>query len=169
MKPVLFPSVPRIYNKIYGALKAKFSAITGCKRWLLDRAIAAKLQNLERTGQVTHYCYDSLLFGEARAMLGGNVRKMVTGSAPIDPQILNFLKVVFGCPITEGYALTESIGGACKTRDEDLVTDHVGGPHLFIKLRLKSLPDMGYLVTDLPYPRGELLMQGPAMFEGYFK
>lgn len=101
-------------------------------------------------------------------MLGGSVRKMLTGSAPIDKEVLNYLKVCFSCPITEGYGLTESCGGACRTKDEDLVTDHFGGPHSLIKLRLKSLPEMGYLVTDRPYPRGELLMQGPAVFEGYF-
>ena len=110
-----------------------------------------------------------LFFSEARALLGGNVRKMVTGSAPIDKQVLNFVKICFSCPITEGYGLTESSGAACKTREDDLATDHVGGPNSLIKLQLKSLPEMEYLVTDKPYPRGELLLKGPSMFEGYFK
>ena len=43
LKPALFPSVPRVYNKIYAILQAKFSTITGCKRWLFDRGMSAKL------------------------------------------------------------------------------------------------------------------------------
>ena len=71
LKPVIFPSVPRLYNKIYGALQARFDALTGCKRWLLNRGLAAKQANLETTGAVRHGCYDTLLFGKAASMLGG--------------------------------------------------------------------------------------------------
>ena len=46
LQPTLFPSVPRLYNKIYGALQARFDALTGCKRWLLNRGLAAKQANL---------------------------------------------------------------------------------------------------------------------------
>jgi long-chain acyl-CoA synthetase len=44
-------------------------------------------------------------------LLGGNVRAMVTGGAPISADVLNFLKISFCCPITEVYGMTES-GGA---------------------------------------------------------
>lgn len=47
---------------------------------------------------------------------------------------------------------------------DDMVTGHVGGPGEIVKLRLKSLPEMEYLVTDKPYPRGEILMKGEVMF-----
>jgi len=46
---------------------------------------------------------------------------------------------------------------------EDMVTGHVGGPLEVVKFRLKNLPEMEYLVTDKPYPRGELLMKGVVM------
>ena len=52
---------------------------------------------------------------------------------------------------------------------EDRVTGHVGGPVESTKVRIKSLPDMDYLVTDKPYPRGEILLKGPAIFDGYYK
>jgi long-chain acyl-CoA synthetase len=50
-----------------------------------------------------------------RAILGGRVRLMVTGSAPIAVDVLNFLKVCFCCPILEGYGQTESSAASCIT------------------------------------------------------
>jgi len=118
---------------------------------------------------VSHGCYDKLLFGKAAAMLGGNLRYMLTGSAPIDKQVIDFLKICFSCPIQEGWAMTESAAIGTLMTPDDMVTGHVGGPLDVVKFRLKSLPDMEYLVTDKPYPRGELLMKGVCMFKGYFK
>lgn len=169
MKPVIFPSVPRLYNKIYGALQARFNALTGCKRWLLDKGLAAKTANLNATGAVRHGCYDMLLFGKAAGMLGGNVRQMITGSAPIDKQVLDFLKICFSCPIQEGYGLTESSASGALMTPDDMITGHVGGPSEVCKFRIKSLPEMEYLVTDKPYPRGEVLLKGENIFKGYFK
>ena len=169
LKPVIFPSVPRLYNKIYGALQARFEAVTGCKRWLLDRGLRAKTDSLQATGAVTHGCYDTLLFSKAAAMLGGRVRLMVTGSAPIDKQVIDFLKICFSCPILEGYGLTESSACGAIMSEDDAVTGHVGGPVQCSKFRLKSLPEMEYNVDDKPYPQGELLMKGVSMFNGYYK
>ena len=94
---------------------------------------------------------------------------MITGSAPIDKQVIDFLKICFSCPIQEGYGLTESSASCCIMDDQDPVTGHVGGPIEVTKIRLKSLPEMEYNVTDEPYPRGELLMKSLTCFSGYFK
>jgi len=102
-------------------------------------------------------------------MLGGRVRQMVTGSAPIDKQVVDFLKIVFSCPIQEGYGLTESSASGSIMSADDMVTGHVGGPVEVCKFKLMSLPAMEYEVTDKPYPRGELLMKGLPIFGGYYK
>lgn len=94
---------------------------------------------------------------------------MVTASAPIDGQVLTFLKVCFCCPVLEGYGLSETSGAATATKKIDPVIGHVGGPIISCKLRLKDVPDMNYYSTDKPYPRGEICMQGPSIFKGYFK
>jgi long-chain acyl-CoA synthetase len=94
---------------------------------------------------------------------------MVTASAPIDPAVLEFLKVSFCCPFHEGYGLTESSGGSSITWANDPVAGHVGGPVPPVKWRLMDVPEMQYLSTDKPYPRGELCMKGATVFSGYYK
>jgi long-chain acyl-CoA synthetase len=61
---------------------------------------------------------------------------MVTGSAPIDPAVLEMLKVCFCCPILEAYGLTEVSAGASCTEPNDPIIGHVGGPLPCIKWRL---------------------------------
>ncbi len=104
-----------------------------------------------------------------RAILGGRVRLMVTGSAPIATDVLNFLKVAFCCPILEGYGQTESSAASCITLPNDPRSGHVGGPLPCLKIRLRDLPDMEYTSNDTPYQRGEICFKGPSIFDGYFK
>lgn len=94
---------------------------------------------------------------------------MVTGSAPIDVEVLNFLKICFCSPILEGYGLTEVTGAASATDTSDPIAGHVGGPLSCIKFRLRDVPDMNYLSSDKPYPRGEVQMYGPTVTAGYYK
>jgi len=101
-------------------------------------------------------------------LIGGNVRIMVTGSAPINPDVLSFLKVCFCSPIHEGYGQTESSAASCLTSAFDPEAGHVGGPLSCIRIRLRDIPEMQYLSTD-PNPRGEICYQGNSIFHGYFK
>jgi long-chain acyl-CoA synthetase len=94
---------------------------------------------------------------------------MITGSAPIDKQVLEFFKVCFSCPVLEGYGLTESSAAAALTFSDDPVSGHIGGPLGCVKWRIKDLPEMQYLSTDKPYPRGELCMKGSTITSGYYK
>ena len=71
LRPNFFPSVPRLYNKIYAKLNEGLSAATGCKRWLATKAVAAKTANYNANGRVTHGCWDALVFKKMSALLGG--------------------------------------------------------------------------------------------------
>jgi len=109
------------------------------------------------------------VFNKIKQSLGGNVRLMVSASAPIDRQVLDFFKVCFCCPVVEGYGLTETSGGSSLSWPEDPISGHVGGPLPCVKWRLKDVPEMQYMTSDKPYPRGELQMKGSTIFKGYFK
>jgi long-chain acyl-CoA synthetase len=94
---------------------------------------------------------------------------MITGSAPIAPEVLSFFKIALGIYIYEVYGQTETSGPATLTHPLDFHTaGHVGGVIPSMRLRLKDLPDLGYLSSDNP-PRGEVEYFGTNVFKGYFK
>jgi long-chain acyl-CoA synthetase len=108
---------------------------------------------------------------------------MVTGSAPIAPHVMQFLRAVFGVPVFEGYGQTECAAAATLTLSNDFTLGHVGGPMPCNEVVLVSVPDMGYNVTDVRHGadeatrnpgipcqgRGEIWFRGPNVFPGYFK
>lgn len=169
LRPALFPSVPRLFNRIYSKVKEGLEGKTGCVGWLARYALNSKLHYARTQGLTRHGCWDKIVFNKTAGLLGGNVRFMITGSAPIDGQVLDLLKVAFCCPFMEGYGLTETSGGSSVTWPEDPVTGHVGGPLPCVKWRLKDVPEMEYRSTDKPYPRGELCMKGASVTSGYYK
>ena len=94
---------------------------------------------------------------------------METGAAPINAQVLIFLKAAFSATIHEGYGQTEALILTVTDKDDIHASGTVGGPVSSIKFRLKDLPERNYLSTDKPNPRGELQFWGNTMFKGYFK
>jgi long-chain acyl-CoA synthetase len=93
---------------------------------------------------------------------------MITGSAPINGDVLNFMRIAFSCPLREGYGQTETSAPSTVTRIDDPTAGHVGGPLRCIKIRLRDIPEMGYLSTD-EVPKGEICIKGANVFGGYFK
>lgn len=156
LRPTFFPSVPRLFNKIYDKINARLADLLPVSKFLANRAISSKTYYLNTQGTVNYAFYDTVVCAKFKAFLGGRVRFMATGSAPISPEVLNFLKVCFCCPLIEGYGQTESCACSCISLPTDPIAGHVGGPLPCVKLRLADLPDMNYLTTDKPYPRGEI-------------
>ena len=150
-------------------IKGRIDKAPGCEGWLARHGLAVKLDTVDKTGWMFHACYDALVFKKIAAILGGKVRCMVTGGAPMEKNVINFIKVVFSTPVVEGYGLTETVAGTSSTDIYDPVPGHVGGPKYAVKIRLKDLPEMQYLSTDTPYPRGEICITGPTVFNGYYK
>lgn len=168
LKPSYFPSVPRLFNRIYDKITAGVKEKSGVQQALFNRAINGKLHHLKASASYSHSVWDPLVFNKMRGLLGGRVKLMVTGSAPISAEVLNFLKCCFCAPIHEGYGQTESTAASCLTSAFDPVAGHVGGPLSCLKIRLREIPEMGYLASD-PNPRGEVCYKGNSIFHGYFK
>lgn len=86
VKPSIFISVPRLYNRFYEKIHSNFDKITGIKKFLVNQGISTKLGNLSK-GYYTHTLWDKLVFNKIKAMFGGNMRLMITGSAPISKEV----------------------------------------------------------------------------------
>ena len=144
------------------------------KKKMANWAIKKKLNKLKNKGNPKHSLCDKLVFNKFKAAIGGNVRFMLTGSAPISKDVINFLKIAFCCPFYEGYGQTETAGGSCLTFSEDGESGHVGGVLPQHELKLVDVPEMDYRSTDKdengnPFPRGEICFKGYSNFKGYFK
>ena len=113
--------------------------------------------------------YDNLVFKKIRDVMGGCIRHIISGGAPLAKDVKDFTMVVFSCPVMEAYGVTESTGGVCSTSIWDISSGNVGGPLSNVKLKLRDLPELGYLSTDLPNPRGEVCSIGLSVFKGYFR
>jgi long-chain acyl-CoA synthetase len=173
-QPTFFAGVPRLYNRFYSAIRAQFDQLQGFKKSLVDTALATKIENVKTTGEYTHSLYDKLVFDKTKAVLGGRVRTMVTGSAPIGTDVLETLKVVFQCAFIEGYGQTEGLGASFVGSKSDPVTGHVGGPVVAIEFKVIDVPEMNYLSTNKnaqgqETPQGEVCIRGPMVFAGYYK
>lgn len=168
LKPTIFISVPRLYNRIYGVIKSNMEGLTGCKAWLVRKGVSSKLAALRSNNTVTSGCWDKLVFKKMKAIMGGNVKIMITGSAPISGEVLEFLKICFCCPISQGFGMTETSAGSFIQFPNDQSSGNCGGPVANVKFRLRSIPEMGYDATAKP-PKGELLVTGSSIMKGYFK
>ena len=167
LKPTFMATVPRILNRVHGKIIDGVNQSGGFKKWIFDKAIRDKLHYLETQNSLTHSTYDRL-FGKVRDIFGGNLRVLVTASAPIAGDVLQFFKVTLGIHIYEVYGQTETCGPATFTHPGDPTAGHVGGCFPGFKVRLRDVPEMGYLATDEP-PRGEIQFKGKNVFKGYFK
>ena len=174
LKPTQMASVPRLYNRFYDVIKSKIDETSGLKRKLIDRALSVKINQYHKTGKTTHFFYDKLVFNKMKNVLGGKMRTMTSGSAPLSAEVLDMLKVCFCTPICEGYAQTETCAGGCVSNSDDKISGHCGTPWFCSELKLIDCPEMEYFATDKdvegnPMPRGEVCYRGTNVTQGYFK
>ena len=99
---------------------------------------------------------------------------MVTGSAPISTNVIDFLKICGCVPIIEGYGQTESTAASFLTSILDPLSGHVGGPTVNVEYKVVDVADMNYTSKDKDQdgnlvPRGEVWLRGPGVFQGYYK
>jgi len=174
LRPTIFASVPRLFNKFADTILENINKLTGIKKDLVEKGLATKLKNLHEHAQYTHSVYDLLVFNKMRAVFGGRVRYMITASAPISEKTLDFLKVAFCCPIFECFGQTEVSGASHLTTAKDGRGGHVGGPMYHTEAKLVDVPEMNYTSKDKdltgdPLPRGEVWLRSSSMFKGYYK
>lgn len=110
--------------------------------------------------------FDQVVFKKIREGMGGRVKLMVTGSAPLAENVLNFVRCAFGACIVEGYGQTECVACATITVEGDAVPGHVGVPSPCCAIKLVDVPELGYFAKN---DAGEVCVKGPNVFKGYYK
>ena len=163
VRPHYFPSVPRIFEKIYSAATAAADKEGGIKKRIFWWAIGigTKVREMERRGEKPGFLLsrqfafaDSQVLAKIRDLFGGRVRQCVSGAAPINADILRFFDAA-GVLVLEGYGMTETSTAATISTPEDFKFGTVGRP--FPGCEVKIADD------------GEVLIKGPNIFQGYYK
>ena len=163
VRPHYFPSVPRIFEKIYSTATAAVDKEGGLKKrvfwWSIG--VGQRMRERERAGRKPglllrkqHDFADRTVLSKIRGIFGGRVRQCTSGAAPINAEILRFFDAA-GVPVLEGYGMTETSTAATISTPEAFKIGTVGRP--FEGCDVKIADD------------GEVLIKGPNIFQGYYK
>lgn len=163
VKPHVFVSVPRLYEKVLARVHESVEQGSGLKRkifawaqgvardalpWRLQRKRPGGLLGL-KLGLA-----DKLVFGKLKERLGGRFQKAVSGGAPLGQDVAEFFWGA-GIEIYEGYGLTETSPVLTVNRPERAKLGTVGPPIPGVELRVDE--------------DGEILARGPNIMQGYYK
>ncbi len=163
LKPTYFPSVPRIFEKIYTMATSAMEKEGGLKKAIFDWAIkvGGKMRETERAGRKPGFLLrkqygfaDKKVLSKIRGLFGGQLRLAVSGAAPINPDILRFFDAA-GVLVLEGWGMTETSTAATISSPEDFKIGTIGKPFPGCEVRIAE--------------DGEILVKGPNVFQGYHK
>ena len=167
LKPTVMAAVPLVLERIYKGIHLNVKKKGEFFEKLFDFCVRYKVAATAR-GEVTPIM-DKLIFKGVTQLIGGSLRVIFTGGAPLSPETHEYIKACMCCPLLQGYGLTET--AACVTvmgMDENS-TGRVGPPCQGIRIRLENWEEGNYRVTDEPRPRGEIVIGGANITEGYYK
>jgi long-chain acyl-CoA synthetase len=163
VRPTVFPSVPRVYEKVHTGVTSKFAEATGVKRRLIDwalrvgREVSALRQEARAVPPLLaakHKLADRLVYSKVKDRLGGRIRICVSGGAPLAKEIIKFFHTL-DILILEGYGLTECTTAATVNRPLQYRLGSVG----------PALPGVELRIAD----DGEVLIKTETIFAGYYK
>lgn len=172
LNPTLMISVPAILDRIRDAVFKKVGEKGGLTKKLFDFAYKRNLAAIEGSWfgswAPERMIWDNIIYKPIRAMLGGRVRFVLCGGAPLSSDTQRFMNICLGVPVGQGYGLTETCAGAAFTEWDDTSVGRVGPPLPCCYVKLVSWEEGGYKISDSPMPRGEVVVGGHSITKGYF-
>jgi len=161
IRPTLLISVPRIYERVYGAIKQKLAEGPPARRKLFEAAVAvgwARFEYQQRRGPwkpgfLLWPILRKLVASKVMARLGGRLRAATCGGAALSPEIAQ-LFIGLGLPVIQGYGLTETSPVVSTNRIEDNIPASIGKP----------IPGVQVKIGD----KDALLVKGPNVMLGYW-
>ena len=161
-KPSLFAGVPKIFEAIKKSIEAKLPAKGTLRREVFDRAMKDKKKAILK-GLDTPY-WNAKIFNKLKEILGGKIKMIICGGAPLNSQTHEFLIAVFGVSVGQGYGLTETVAMGSLQHYWDITTDNVGAIVDGIQIKLRDVDHW-----TCANGQGEILIRGPNITKGYFK
>ena len=161
VKPEVMTAVPRVLEKVYDKIYSKGGELSGIKKrlffWAID--LGLKYEPYEENGwwyETQLSLANKLIFSKWREALGGNLKAIASGSAPLQPRLARVFNAA-QIPVMEGYGLTETspVVSVNDMRNHGFKIGTVGKP----------LRDTEVKIAD----DGEILVKGPQVMLGYFK
>ena len=167
LQPTIICGVPRIFNKFIELVNTRLDEMHPILRNLTQWAIEFKEKQLHENSSFSMFL-DYILFSQFKEELGGRLRFVVIGGAPILPEVYSLLKATLTPNIIQGYGLTEISAGGCVSDVNDSNPASVGPVSISVDMKLRRVPGMYYDPND-PQPSGELMFRGPTVFKGYLE
>lgn len=163
VRPTIFGSVPRLFEKIHAGVGAKVAEAPAVRRKLFAwaRRVGWQRAQCELAGRrvglglrLRHAVADRLVLTKIRALLGGRVRVGIVGAAPISFDVLEFFWAI-GIPLFEAYGMTEATVVSHANVPGDVRLGTVG----------RAVPGLEHRLAE----DGEVLLRGPIVFAGYYR
>ena len=162
VRPTMMTGVPRVFEKLHGRILGAVEQAPAFRqalfRWAIGVGMAysgAELASRTPSGwiRLQHGLADRLVFSKIRERVGGRLRFVVSGGAPLSRTVAEFLFAV-GIPVLEGYGLTETAPVLTVNPERAPRLGTVG----------HALPEVELRIAD----DGEILARGPNLMRGYY-
>lgn len=163
LKPTLMAVVPKVLSNMKEKMEKKLEKESKFKQLIFKKGYEMQ-QSAVKKGKRS-FIWDLIVFNKIKNILGGNVRLLVSGGAPLTEELWEFAKVAFGCPVLQGYALTEiAAAGTIMNDDDNKLTAGTIVPS--IEIKLKDWEEGGQTLEK--NKSGEIWIRGPSVFVGYY-
>jgi long-chain acyl-CoA synthetase len=158
-RPTHFPAVPRVYEKVHGAIMGRIGDGSAIHRRLFEWALAQGRRERLRGGgssrrSLRYRAADRLVLSHIRALFGDRLQIALVGAAAVAPGLLEFFADC-GVLVLEGYGLTETCSVATLNTPAHVRFGTVG----------RALAGTELAIAD----DGEILIRGPQVFGGYYR
>ncbi|XP_076331035.1 fatty acid CoA ligase Acsl3-like isoform X1 [Tachypleus tridentatus] len=167
LKPTIILAVPLILDRIRKSVTEIAEGKGGFSKAFFRFAIKYKLWWIKKGFRTP--LLDKIVFKKVRQLIGGQLRSVVCGGAPLSPDTHQFIRATLSGTTIQGYGLTETTAGTTTMGVGDNSTGRVGPPLKGCYVCLDDWEEGGYYKTDKPNPRGEIMVGGNTVTKGYYK
>ncbi|KAH3746281.1 Long-chain-fatty-acid-CoA ligase [Pelomyxa schiedti] len=171
--PTILTAVPAVLERIRKGVVAKIHLKSMFTRILFTVALSIKTRLLGRRRRtmaalLVIKLLNKILFHKFGEIIGGNVKRIMCGGAPLSAMSHKFFECCFCCPVQIGYGLTETCGVVTLKPLQDDSFSRAGPPACISIVKLEDVPEMGYTSASKPLPCGEICVKGPQVSLGYY-